>query len=72
RTDRRIRTNLANRNGHPAHISVNTDQMLSKRFEDGFVVEWGPRIPLPALVMDGIEPTNDDGPGEIDIPVDFR
>ncbi|MFJ3890571.1 hypothetical protein ACIPW6_35685, partial [Streptomyces rubrogriseus] len=48
------------------------NEMTSKQFVDGFVVEWGRRIPLPALAMDGIEPLNDDGPGEIDIPVDFR
>ena len=31
RSWRRIRTNLANRNGHTTHIGVNTDQMPSKR-----------------------------------------
>ncbi|EXU69492.1 hypothetical protein Z951_02830 [Streptomyces sp. PRh5] len=53
-------------------VRIDCELSQPKRFEDGFVIEWGRRIPLPALVMDGIEPTNDDGPGEIDIPVDFR
>jgi hypothetical protein len=53
-------------------VRIECELSQPKGFEDGFVVEWGGRIPLPTLVMDGIEPTNDDGPGEIDIPVDFR
>lgn len=53
-------------------VRVSCELSRPKRFVDGFVVEWGRRIPLPALTMDGIEPLNDDGPGEIDIPVDFR
>ena len=53
-------------------VRIECELSQPKRFEGGFVVEWGRRIPLPALVMDGIEPVNDDGPGEIDIPVDFR
>ncbi|MFI0818300.1 hypothetical protein ACH4TX_15790 [Streptomyces sp. NPDC021098] len=53
-------------------VRIDCELSRPKMFEDGFVVEWDRRIPLPALVMDGIEPTNDDGPGEIDIPVDFR
>ncbi|MFJ8078875.1 hypothetical protein ACIQ7Q_34295 [Streptomyces sp. NPDC096176] len=53
-------------------VRIDCELSRPQRFEDGFVVEWGRRIPLPALTMDGIEPLNDDGPGEIDIPVDFR
>ncbi|MEI5011677.1 hypothetical protein RB196_34400 [Streptomyces sp. PmtA] len=53
-------------------VRIDCELSQPQRFEDGFVVEWGRRIPLPALTMDGIEPLNDDGPGEIDIPVDFR
>ncbi|MFE5593339.1 hypothetical protein [Streptomyces sp. NPDC056549] len=54
--------------------AVRIDCELSQpaRFEEGFVVEWGRRIPLPPLQMDGIEHLNDDGPGEINISVDFR
>ncbi|MFI0813870.1 hypothetical protein [Streptomyces echinatus] len=53
-------------------VRIDCELSQPKRFQDGFVIEWGKRIPLPALVMDGIEPTNDDGPEEIDIAVDFR
>jgi hypothetical protein len=53
-------------------VTIDCELSQPKRFEDGFVVEWGRRIPLPPLTMDGIEHSNDDGPGEIDIPVDFR
>ncbi|MEW1866449.1 hypothetical protein AB0399_39775 [Streptomyces sp. NPDC088194] len=53
-------------------VRIDCELSRPKRFEDGFVVEWGRRIPLPPLVMDGIEHLNDYGPGEIDIPVDFR
>jgi hypothetical protein len=53
-------------------VRIDCELSRPQRFEDGFVVGWGRRIPLPALTMDGIEPLNDDGPGEIDIPVDFR
>lgn len=53
-------------------VRIDCELSQPKRFEGGFVVEWGRRIPLPTLAMDGIEPLNDDGPGEIDIPVDFR
>ncbi|MFI2208673.1 hypothetical protein [Streptomyces sp. NPDC020141] len=56
--------------GDTVHIDCELSQ--PQRFEDGFVVEWRRRIPLPAFTMDGIEPLNDDGPDEIDIPVDFR
>lgn len=53
-------------------VRIDCELSQPKRFEDGFVVEWGRRIPLPPLQMDGIEPLNDDGPGVIDIAVDFR
>ncbi|MET7605144.1 hypothetical protein ABZS96_21955 [Streptomyces avermitilis] len=53
-------------------VRIDCELSQPKRFQDGFVIEWGKRIPLPALVMDGIELTNDDGPEEIDIAVDFR
>ncbi|WP_253208464.1 hypothetical protein [Streptomyces sp. YPW6] len=53
-------------------VRIDCELSQPKGFRDGFVIEWGPRIPLPALVMDGIELTNDDGPEEIDIAVDFR
>lgn len=53
-------------------VRIDCELSQPKRFENGFVEEWGRRIPLPALIMDGIEPLNDDGPGEIDIAVDFR
>lgn len=53
-------------------VRIDCELSQPKRFESGFVAEWGRRIVLPALVMDGIELVNDDRPGEIDIPVDFR
>ncbi|MFF5574879.1 hypothetical protein [Streptomyces luteogriseus] len=53
-------------------VRIDCELSQPKRFEAGFVEEWGRRILLPTLIMDGIEPLNDDGPGEIDIPVDFR
>ncbi|WP_371100565.1 hypothetical protein [Streptomyces sp. PU_AKi4] len=53
-------------------VRIDCELSQPKKFEDGFVAKWGRRIPLPALVMDGIEHMHDDGPGEIDIPVDFR
>lgn len=53
-------------------VRIDCELSQPKKFEDGFVKEWSRRIPLPALAMDGIELLNDDGPGEIDIDVDFR
>ncbi|WP_435642826.1 hypothetical protein ACR9VJ_08210 [Streptomyces sp. H49] len=53
-------------------VRIDCELSQPSKFENGFVKEWSRRIPLPALVMDGIEPLNDDGPGEIDIDVDFR
>lgn len=53
-------------------VQIDCELSQPKRFEDGYVVEWKRRIPLPTLVMDGIEQMRDDGPGEIDISVDFR
>ncbi|MFL9684717.1 hypothetical protein [Streptomyces sp. KL110A] len=53
-------------------VRIDCELSQPKRFEDGFVVEWAQRVPLPALKMDGIEPLNDDRPGKIDIAVDFR
>ncbi|MFD5620532.1 hypothetical protein [Streptomyces yangpuensis] len=53
-------------------VRIDCELSQPKRFEDGFVVEWKRRIPLPPLKMDGIEPLNDDGPRKIDIAVDFR
>ncbi|MFJ5016978.1 hypothetical protein [Streptomyces griseoluteus] len=53
-------------------VRIDCELSQPKRFQEGFVIEWARRIPLPVLSMDGIEPLNDDGPGEIDIPVDFR
>ncbi|WP_244319839.1 hypothetical protein [Streptomyces sp. TR1341] len=53
-------------------VRIDCELSQPRKFENGFVREWGPRIPLPALTMDGIELLNDDGPREIDIDVDFR
>ncbi|MGW7295401.1 hypothetical protein ACWGIB_23795 [Streptomyces xiamenensis] len=53
-------------------VQINCELSQPRGFLDGFVTAWARRIPLPPLVMDEIELTNDDGPGEIDIPVDFR
>ncbi|MFF8909425.1 hypothetical protein [Streptomyces olivaceoviridis] len=53
-------------------VRIDCELSQPSKFENGFVKEWSRRIPLPALVMDGIEPLNDDGPREIDIDVDFR
>ncbi|RZD77673.1 hypothetical protein C0Q63_31755 [Streptomyces albidoflavus] len=53
-------------------VRIDCELSQPKRFEDGYVIEWARRIPLPSLTMDGIELLNDDGPGEIDIAVDFR
>ncbi|MFI8356838.1 hypothetical protein [Streptomyces cyaneofuscatus] len=53
-------------------VHIHSELSLPARVERGFVVEWKHRIPLPVLEMDGIEPQDEDGPQEIDIPVDFR
>lgn len=53
-------------------VRIHSELSLPGRVERGFVVEWKSRIPLPVLEMDGIELPDEDGPGEIDIPVEFR
>jgi hypothetical protein len=53
-------------------VRIHSELSLPAKVENGFVVEWKRRIPLPVLEMDGIEPPDEDGPEEIDIPVDFR
>ncbi|MFG2225247.1 hypothetical protein [Streptomyces sp. NPDC048644] len=58
--------------GAGAKVHIHNELSLPGEVEDGYVTKWKRRIPLPALEMDGIEPPYEDGPGEIDIPVDFR
>lgn len=53
-------------------IRIHSELSLPGKVEEGFVAKWQRRIPLPVLEMDGIEPPDEDGPGEIDIPVEFR
>ncbi|MES9509151.1 hypothetical protein ABWJ92_22495 [Streptomyces sp. NPDC000609] len=53
-------------------VRVHSELSLPAKVENGFVVEWKRRIPLPVLEMDGIEPPDEDESEEIDIPVDFR
>ncbi|MFJ4870552.1 hypothetical protein [Streptomyces sp. NPDC088757] len=53
-------------------VRIHSELSLPAKMDRGFVVGWKHRIPLPVLEMDGIEPPNEDGPEEIDIPVDFR
>ncbi|MEU3916991.1 hypothetical protein [Streptomyces sp. NPDC029004] len=53
-------------------VRIHSELSLPGKVERGFVVEWKRRIPLPVLEMDGIEPLDEDGSGEIDIPIDFR
>ncbi|WP_329362996.1 hypothetical protein [Streptomyces sp. NBC_01483] len=53
-------------------LHIHNELSLPGEVADGFVTRWRRRIPLPVLEMDGIEPLYEDGPGEIDIPVDFR
>ncbi|MCX4233268.1 hypothetical protein [Streptomyces ortus] len=53
-------------------LHIHSELSLPGEVTDGYVTKWKQRIPLPALEMDGIEPLYEDGPGEIDIPVDFR
>ncbi|MGI5401909.1 hypothetical protein ACQEVG_21190 [Streptomyces sp. CA-135486] len=53
-------------------VRIHSELSLPARMERGFVMEWKKRIPLPVLEMDGVELPDEDGPDEIDIPVDFR
>ncbi|MFD3803384.1 hypothetical protein ACFWSF_17915 [Streptomyces sp. NPDC058611] len=53
-------------------MKIYCELSLPEKLERGFVVKWKRRISLPVLEMDGIEPLDEDGPGEIDIPIDFR
>ncbi|MFE2974332.1 hypothetical protein [Streptomyces sp. NPDC059258] len=53
-------------------VHIHSELSLPAQVEHGFVVRWKRRIPLPVLEMDGIEPPDEDGQEEIDIPVDFR
>ncbi|WP_328900649.1 hypothetical protein OHR86_12545 [Streptomyces sp. NBC_00441] len=53
-------------------VHIHSELSLPAQVENGFVVAWKQRIPLPVLEMDGIEPPDEDGQEEIDIPVDFR
>ncbi|WP_330340288.1 hypothetical protein [Streptomyces sp. NBC_00557] len=53
-------------------VHIHNELSLPGEVVNGYVTKWKRRIPLPVLEMDGIEPPYEDGPGEIDIPVDFR
>ncbi|MFI0772293.1 hypothetical protein ACPEIC_29225 [Stenotrophomonas sp. NPDC087984] len=53
-------------------VHIHNELSLPGEVVSGYVTKWKQRIPLPVLEMDGIEPPYEDGPGEIDIPVDFR
>lgn len=53
-------------------VHLHNELSLPGEVVNGYVTKWKRRIPLPVLEMDGIEPPYEDGPGEIDIPVDFR
>ncbi|MFE3994691.1 hypothetical protein ACFXPW_23770 [Streptomyces goshikiensis] len=53
-------------------MQIQCELSLPEEVDRGFVVKWKQRIPLPVLQMDGFEPLDEDGPGEIDIPIDFR
>lgn len=54
------------------NVHIHNELSLPGEVANGYVTKWKRRIPLPVLEMDGIEPLYEDGPGEIDIPVDFR
>ncbi|MDT0319310.1 hypothetical protein [Streptomyces millisiae] len=54
-------------------VRIHSELSLPLKVEKGYVVKWQDRIPLPVLEMDGVrKPDDDEGPGEIDIPIDFR
>ncbi|MDQ8706824.1 hypothetical protein RCO28_30785 [Streptomyces sp. LHD-70] len=53
-------------------VRIHSELSLPGQVQRGFVVDWKRRIPLPVIEMDGIELSDDDGPDEIDIQVDFR
>ncbi|WP_330331003.1 hypothetical protein OHS33_15565 [Streptomyces sp. NBC_00536] len=53
-------------------VRIHSELSLPVQVERGFVAEWALRIPLPVIKMDGIERPDEDGPDEIDIPVEFR
>ncbi|UJB44482.1 hypothetical protein [Streptomyces sp. A1-5] len=53
-------------------VHIHNELSLPGEVSNGYVTRWKRRIPLPALEMDGVEPSYEDGPGEIDIHVDFR
>ncbi|GGK64213.1 hypothetical protein [Streptomyces flaveus] len=53
-------------------VHIHSELSLPDKVERGYVVKWKKRIPLPVLEMDGIERLDEDGPDEIDIPVEFR
>lgn len=53
-------------------VRIHNELSLPSRVERGFVVDWERRIPLPVIEMDDIELAGEDGPNEIDIPVEFR
>lgn len=53
-------------------VRIHSELSLPGQVERGFVVKWERRIPLPVIEMDEIELPDEDGPDEIDIPVEFR
>ncbi|WP_327668453.1 MULTISPECIES: hypothetical protein [unclassified Streptomyces] len=53
-------------------LHIHNELSLPGEVADGYVTSWKQRVPLPVLEMDGLERPHEDGPGEIDIPVDFR
>ncbi|MFF2566737.1 hypothetical protein [Streptomyces sp. NPDC058084] len=53
-------------------VRIHSELSLPGEVERGFVTRWKRRIPLPVFEMDGVEPLYEDGPGEIDVPVEFR
>lgn len=41
--------------------------------ERGYITDWFERTPLPVLTIDAVVfPDDDEGPGELDIPINFR
>ncbi|MFF1279431.1 hypothetical protein ACFVY4_01325 [Streptomyces sp. NPDC058299] len=53
-------------------VHIHNELSLPGEFTNGYVTKWKRRILLPVLEMDGIEPSYEDGGGEIDIQVPFR
>lgn len=53
-------------------VRIHSELSLPLRVQRGYVVEWKDRIALPVLEMEGVSLPDETGPGEIDIPIDFR